>query len=100
MKIRWTEHAVGELLSIGRYVAHRDVQAARRLVARLRSSIKRLSKHPFSGRMVPEFERDELREVIELHYRIVYLVKEKEVLVLSVFDSHREFPEEIPDEAP
>ena len=44
---------------------------------------------PHAGRVVPEFDRDDIREVIVGNYRIVYRVRATEVLVLTVFESHK-----------
>lgn len=47
---------------------------------------------PFAGRMVPEYELNEVREVIEGSYRIIYLIKEAEdqIEILAVIHSSRE----------
>lgn len=50
---------------------------------------------PLAGRSVPEVGRTEVREVFEKTYRIVYLVQEDMVVVLTVFEGHRRFPEEL-----
>jgi plasmid stabilization system protein ParE len=39
--------------------------------------------------MVQEFGRSDLREFIHSGYRIVYLVRESDVVVVSVFEGHR-----------
>lgn len=51
-----------------------------------------ISQFPFSGRMVPEYELNEVREVIEGPYRIIYLVdpEAQRVEVLAVIHSSRE----------
>jgi plasmid stabilization system protein ParE len=41
---------------------------------------------------VPELERDDVREVLQGSYRIVYLVGERAIEVLTVFEAHRLFP--------
>jgi len=37
-----------------------------------------------SGRKVPEYESDEIREVIEKPYRIIYRIKPDQIDVLAV----------------
>jgi len=39
--------------------------------------------------MVPEYDRKEIREVIEGRYRIIYLVEESQVQVLTVIHGAR-----------
>jgi plasmid stabilization system protein ParE len=48
---------------------------------------------PLAGRMVPEFQRKDLREVLLRSYRIVYLVGADAIEVVTVFEGHRRFPE-------
>ncbi len=43
--------------------------------------------------MVPEFSREDMRELIEGNYRIVYQVFPDRLVVLTVFEGHRFFPE-------
>jgi len=39
--------------------------------------------------MVPEYEIDDVRQVIESSYRIIYLIKENQVEVLAVIHTSR-----------
>jgi len=42
---------------------------------------------------VPEFLRNDIREMIEGNYRIVYQVLEDRLVILTVFEGHQLFPE-------
>jgi toxin ParE1/3/4 len=44
---------------------------------------------PFAGRRVPEFSREDVREVFLKSYRIVYRVTQRHCEVLTVFEGHR-----------
>ena len=92
MKLRWTERARRDLLEIGRYIARGDPEAARRWIQRLRTRAHGAAKHPRSGRTVPEFQRDDIREVFLKTYRIVYLIRKQSVDVLTVCEGHRLLP--------
>ncbi len=97
MKLRWTGRARRDLLEIGRYIARDDPEAARRWIQRLRTRAHGAAEHPLSGRTVPEFQRDDIREVFLKTYRIVYLVREETVDVLTVFEGHRLLPLDVSD---
>ncbi len=97
-RVRWSKQALNDLLFIGRYIASRNPGGARRLLARLRARVNGMTEFPFSGRMVPEFMRKGLREVIEGNYRIVYEVSDDWIDVVTVFESHRLFPLEEDEE--
>ncbi len=97
MKIRWSQRAQSDLKEIGRYIARHDRNAARRWVARLRGKVLIARQQPRAGRMVPEFMRDDIRELIVGNYRIVYQIRTRDLLVLTVFEGHRLLPVDEPD---
>jgi plasmid stabilization system protein ParE len=39
--------------------------------------------------MVPEYQIDEVRQVIESSYRLIYLIKEEQVEILAVIHTSR-----------
>jgi toxin ParE1/3/4 len=45
---------------------------------------EQIANFPFSGRLVPEFETEQLREVIEGSYRIIYYIKPEQIDVIAV----------------
>jgi plasmid stabilization system protein ParE len=47
---------------------------------------------PLAGRTVPEFLREDIRELIEGNYRIVYQVFSDRLVILNVFEGHAFFP--------
>lgn len=92
MKVLWTDAAVSQLEAVHDYLARTSPKYARRIVDRLTKRSSQISAFPFSGRMVPEYELNEVREVIEASYRIIYPVKEDEgqIEVLAIIHSSRE----------
>lgn len=92
MKLLWTETAKQDLLSIRRYISADNPTAADRWVDRLKSRARNALHAPLSGRIVPEFFREDIRELIEGNYRIVYQVFEDRLVALTVFEGHRLFP--------
>jgi plasmid stabilization system protein ParE len=48
--------------------------------------------------MVPELGIPELREVFVRTYRVVYRIHEREVQVITVFEGHRLFPDDVDPE--
>ncbi|MDA3785645.1 MAG: type II toxin-antitoxin system RelE/ParE family toxin [Deltaproteobacteria bacterium] len=92
MKLKWSETASRDLLSIRRYMAEDNPTAAHNWIARLRTRARNAVHAPLAGRKVPEFSRDDVREVIEGNYRIVYQVHNDHISVLTVFEAHRLIP--------
>jgi plasmid stabilization system protein ParE len=67
--IRWTEQAVADLEAIRDYVARDSARYATLLVERLIASLDQVSQFPEIGRVVPEYQRPDIRELILGSYR-------------------------------
>ena len=94
-QIRWTPQAVEDLEAIHKYVARDSSHYATLLVERLFTAVDRLTTFPESGRIVPEFQRADLREVILGSYRIVYRLRDGHAVILTVFHGARLFPKTV-----
>lgn len=88
--IRWSLAAGKDLREIEEFIARDSPVYAVRLVDRIVEAVERLEPFPLSGRIVPEYDREELREVIFGSYRIVYLVQEEMVTILRVVHGARD----------
>ena len=77
MTLRWTDRARRDLLAIGRYIARDNPVAARQWVEHLRARAQHAATAPHVGSMVPELQREDIREVFLRTYRIVYRVREQ-----------------------
>jgi len=91
VKVFWTEAALSQLQAIHDYIAQTSPDYALRMVDRLTRRSIQIADFPFSGRMVPEYEVNEVREIIESPYRIIYLVDsaQSRVDVLAVVHGSR-----------
>ena len=89
MKVFWTETAVNHLSAIYNYISQNSPQYAQRLVERLTRRSEQIANFPFSGRLVPEFETEQIREVIEGSYRIIYYIKPEQIDVIAVLHAAR-----------
>ena len=84
MKVHWTDTAQAHLDAIHTYIAQDSPHFAKRTVDQLTRRSQQIAKFPFSGRRVPEYDIDPIREVIEGSYRIIYYVKSDQIDVLAV----------------
>ena len=101
MAVTWTSRARKDLEEIYRFIARDDPAAAGRWIARLVARAETAAKVPRAGRIVPELQRDHIREFIERKYRIVYRVGGLDVTILTVFEGHRLLrPAELTTEEP
>jgi Plasmid stabilization system protein len=84
MNVHWTDTAESHLDAIYNYIAQDFPEYAKYMVDRLTRRSQQIGKFPFSGRRVPEYDIDPIREVIEGSYRIVYYIKPDRIDVLAV----------------
>jgi plasmid stabilization system protein ParE len=91
--ILWSERARRDLLEIGDFIARDKPRAAAVRVGKILDAAQRTALFPTSGRIVPEIDRSDIREVILENYRIVYQLSETTIIVLTVFESHRSIDE-------
>ncbi len=90
MRVHWTETAQGHLDAIHAYIAQDSSTYARRMVDRLTRRSQQIAEFPLSGRRVPEYEMDQIREVIEGSYRIIYYINPDQIDVLAVVHGSQE----------
>ena len=83
MQVVWTDPALERVDEIAVYIAQDDPDAAVRWTVELFEVVGRLADFPDSGRMVPELEFREVRELIFGAYWVFYRVGSA-VEVLSV----------------
>jgi hypothetical protein len=58
---------------------------------------ERAGELPFAGRRVPEFDRENMREMIKRGYRVMYRVSDELVEIVAVIEGHRRVPADIID---
>ena len=89
MRVHWTRNAIKHLTSIYEYIALNSHTYATNMVDRLTRRSEQIADHPQSGRMVPEYYAEEIREVIEKPYRIIYRIKPDQIDVIAVIHGAR-----------
>ncbi|HVW12854.1 MAG TPA: type II toxin-antitoxin system RelE/ParE family toxin [Mucilaginibacter sp.] len=90
VEIIWTPFALEDLQSIYDYIAQDSPVYASRYVDKLADRFDILVDHPESGRIVPEFEDESIRELIEGSYRLIYKIRSaSEIAVIRIHHSAR-----------
>ena len=85
----WTRQAREDLRAIRAHIARDAPATATAYVRKLRASVERLRQFPFSGEVVPELGREDLREVLQGNYRLIYRVSEMRLDILAVYHGSR-----------
>lgn len=92
MKVELADRALADLRAIADHVGLDNPKAAARLVERILARMRQLARFPQSGRMVPERQHADARELIEGNYRIAYVVAKNAVTIVAVVEGHRRMP--------
>ena len=71
-------------MAIYEYIAHDSYLYAQRMIDKLTRRSEQIASFPLSGRMVPEYEAEDIREIIEKPYRIIYRIKATQIDILAV----------------
>ena len=96
-RIVWTDHAWADLDQIADYIAKGSKAYASGFVRQIIARADTLELFPFAGAIVPEIDRDDIRESFIKKYRMIYQVVTNEVRVLAVVHGARELPTTIVD---
>ena len=84
MKIIWSPLAVERVSEIAEYISVDDQSAAIKWINRLFEKINLLKSSPQIGRIVPEIEGTEIRELIFGNYRIIYRIEKDRLSILTI----------------
>ena len=83
MKIVWSPLALKRVQEIAAYIAMDKPSAAENWIHGLFKAVAKLGRYPESGRLVPEVQRADIREIVYKSYRAVYRL-DGEISVLTV----------------
>jgi toxin ParE1/3/4 len=84
LKIVWSPLAIERAYEEARYIAQDKPEAALRWLDGLFESTDRLERFPESGRIVPELNVPDYREVIYKSHRVIYRIEKSSINILMV----------------
>ncbi len=89
-RLNWTDQAIQDLINISEFIGKDSRRYAKIMVAKIRTSARKVCDFPMLGRIVPEANLSEIREMIVGNYRLIYFIATKDRIdVLSVYHSAR-----------
>ena len=84
MKVHWAENALKQLVNIFEYIELNSPTYAKRMMDNITRRSEQIIEYPSSGRKVPEYDAENIRELIEKSYRIIYRIKPHQIDVIAV----------------
>ncbi|MBO3460523.1 type II toxin-antitoxin system RelE/ParE family toxin [Aetokthonos hydrillicola Thurmond2011] len=88
-QVVWSPKALEDLEAIATYISRDSASYAASVVNKILEATRNLGKFPFSGRVVPEFSEDNIREQFAYNYRIIYKVDDDNITVAAVIYGRR-----------
>ena len=91
-RVVWTLEAISRLDDIEAYIALDSPANAKEVIARLLARTRQLETAALSGREVPDYRREDIRELLERPYRIIYCSAPDRVTILTVMHYRQLLP--------
>jgi toxin ParE1/3/4 len=90
VKINWTPVSLEDLKNIFDYISEDSNRYAQITINKIYLRVSSLKTQPHSGRIVPEFNDENIREIIDGNYRIVHeIISDYQIDILRIFHSAR-----------
>lgn len=89
LRVSWSRRALQDLEDVADYIASDSPTYAGIVVKKIITQTRMLKQFPRVGRKVPEFDDENVRELIAYSYRIIYRIQEDEVIVAAVIHGRR-----------
>ncbi len=88
VEIRWSDIANDNMQDIYDFIAQDSIRYAEKELLKITDRVKLLRTFPLSGKIVPEYEIENRRELIEGNYRIVYRIYDEKTIGIETVHHH------------
>lgn len=85
----WSPEAVEDLDAIAEFISRDSVFYASSVVTKVLAVSRSLTDAPLIGRIVPELDDDQIRERFVYSYRLIYRVRDDEILLVAIIHGKR-----------
>ncbi len=93
--VTWADPAKADLKSLHDFIAHDSTHYAKKVSQDMVAKSDILDELPRLGRMVPEFEDPNVRELSIYSYRIIYEIKNEHIFVIAVIHKRQNLKPEM-----
>jgi plasmid stabilization system protein ParE len=90
MKLIWTDPSIEDLRSVRDYIARDSDYYAADFIEQMILSVERLLRFPKLGRVVPEVQDENIRELLYRNYRIIYRIAGERIEILTIVHGSRD----------
>jgi toxin ParE1/3/4 len=90
MTIEWSFRAKTDLQDLHTYISKDSPYYAKQFLEHIFMAVEKLATHPKMGRIVPEANREDVRELLFYNYRIMYQLQAKHIFIVTVIHGSRD----------
>ena len=91
VRLIWSYKALEDIKEIFEYISRDSEFYARNVVKEIRKKVKSIKLFPRRGRVIPEINDKNYREIFQWNYRIMYKIESQNIYILSIFHGARDF---------
>ncbi len=89
LRITWSRRAAQDLENIAEFIAADSPAYAAAVLRKIVDRSRRLAEFPHSGRKVPEFDDENIRELVVYSYRVIYQLHSEHILISAIIHGKR-----------
>jgi toxin ParE1/3/4 len=89
LRVRWSPRAADDLEAIAEYISLDSPAYAKSVIKTILEITRKFSQFPLAGRIVPEFNDENIREWFAYSYRIIYRLDQTIVTVAAIVHGRR-----------
>jgi toxin ParE1/3/4 len=83
VEVIWTQNATEEIINIAEYLEQYSEYYAKMMITKLYEKVGVLRQFPKIGRVIPEIQQEQYRELIEGNYRVMYEILDDEIILIQ-----------------
>ena len=88
-RVTWSPEALEDLESIAEYIERDSLFYAQSVVSKILGASRNIKEFPLIGRVVPELGDENIRERFIYSYRLVYQMRQQNILMVAVIHGKR-----------
>ena len=88
-RVTWSPEALEDLESIAEYIERDSLFYAQSVVSKILGASRNIKEFPLIGRVVPELGDENIRERFIYSYRLVYQMRQQNILIVAVIHGKR-----------
>jgi addiction module RelE/StbE family toxin len=89
LKILWSQEAIDDMDSIATYIEKDSPAYAKAVVKTFFSKAEILIDFPLLGRIVPEYQNENIRELFIYSYRLIYNIEHNAINIIAIIHGKR-----------